>query len=573
MLIGDVPDNLKNKKIIVLDIPSMVAGAKYRGDFEERIKKAIREVKEAEDIILFIDEIHVIVGAGAAEGAIDAANILKPSLARGEIHVIGATTINEYRKYIEKDAALERRFSVVNIDEPTKEETKEILLGLRDKYEAHHNIQITDEAIDSAIDFSTRFLTDKYLPDKAIDLIDEASCKAKFKSVKKPNNLKELEEKVAGLEIEKDEAINLQEFEKAAKIRDEINEIKVKFDEETKKANGCNKFNLIRLLKDDIAEVLADSTGIDVSKLQEDESMKLKNLEKNLQEHVIGQNEAVSSVSRAIRRARVGLKDEKRPIGSFLFLGPTGVGKTELSKALAEELFDNENSLIRIDMSEFMEPNSVSKLIGAPPGYIGFDENGVLTEKIRRKPYSVVLFDEIEKAHSDVMNILLQILDDGRLTDNLGRTINFKNSVIIMTSNVGARLILNKKKLGFSRENDEDEKNNNIKREVLKEVKESFRPEFLNRIDEIIIFNRLEKEELRKIIKLMLKQVANRLKKQKINIEFDESVENKIIENLNESEYGARPIRRLIQTLVEDAIVDKYISGELKEGNELIFSL
>ena len=364
---GDVPDNLKDKRIIVLDIPSMVAGAKYRGDFEERIKKAIQEVKEAEDIILFIDEVHVIVGAGAAEGAIDAANILKPSLARGEIHVIGATTINEYRKYIEKDSALERRFAVVNIDEPSKEETKEILVGLRDKYEAHHNIQITDEAIDSAIEFSTRFITDKFLPDKAIDLIDEAACKAKFRSFKKPNRLVELEEKMVSLEMEKEEAVNLQEFEKAAKIRDEINKIKLDVQEEAKKFNSGSKQNLVTLLKEDVAQVLADSTGIDVSKLQEDESTKLKNLENNLHKRVIGQDEAVSSVARAIKRARVGLKDEKRPIGSFLFLGPTGVGKTELTKALAEELFDNEDALIRIDMSEFMEPNSVSKLIGAPP--------------------------------------------------------------------------------------------------------------------------------------------------------------------------------------------------------------
>ena len=393
---GEVPDNLKDKRIIVLDIPAMVAGAKYRGDFEERIKKAIQEVKEAGDIILFIDEVHVIVGAGAAEGAIDAANILKPSLARGELHVIGATTINEYRKYIEKDQALERRFAVIQIDEPSKEETKEILVGLRDKYEAHHNIQITDEAIDSAIELSSRFITDKFLPDKAIDLIDEASCKSKFKAIKKPNSLTDLENKIISLEMEKEEAVTLQNFEKAALIRDEINKIKTEIDEETKKTD---KQNVIKLLKEDIAEVLSNMTGIEVSKIQEDESVKLKNLENNLHKRVIGQSQAISSVARAIRRARIGLKDEKRPIGSFLFLGPTGVGKTEASKALAEELFDDEKALIRIDMSEFMEPNSVSKLIGAPPGYIGFDENGALTEKVRRKPYSVILFDEIEKAH------------------------------------------------------------------------------------------------------------------------------------------------------------------------------
>ena len=569
---GDVPDNLKDKRIIVLDIPSMVAGAKYRGDFEDRIKKAIQEVKESEDIILFIDEIHVIVGAGAAEGAIDAANILKPSLARGEIHVIGATTINEYRKYIEKDSALERRFAVVTIDEPTKEETKEILIGLRDKYEAHHNIQITDEAIESAIDFSTRFLTDKFLPDKAIDLIDEASCKAKFRSNKRPNDLVKLEEKILQLETEKEEAISLQDFEKAARIRDEISKSKEKFDEENKKFNNSGKPNLIRLIKEDVAEVLADSTGIEVSKLQEDESEKLKNLEKNLHNRIIGQDEAVSSIARAIRRARVGLKDEKRPIGSFMFLGPTGVGKTELTKALAEELFNEEDSLIRIDMSEFMEQNSVSKLIGAPPGYVGYDENvSSLTEKVRRKPYCVILFDEIEKAHPDVMNILLQILDDGRLTDNVGRHVSFKNSVIIMTSNIGARLILSKKKLGFSGEIDDTVQNDGLKKEVLKEVKQNFRPEFLNRIDEIIVFKRLENEELKKIARLMLDKVTNRLKKQNLIVNFDNSVENEIINSLKEPEFGARPIRRLIQNLVEDSIADKYISGELKENLDMTF--
>ena len=544
-------------------------GAKYRGDFEDRIKKAISEVKESEDIILFIDEIHIIVGAGAAEGAIDAANILKPSLARGEIHVIGATTINEYRKYIEKDSALERRFAVVTVDEPSKDETKEILMGLRDKYEAHHNIQITDEAIESAIEFSSRFLPDKFLPDKAIDLIDEASCKAKFRSIKRPDDLVNLEEKILQLETEKEEAINIQDFEKAARIRDEINSLKAKFDEENKRFNNGNKPNLIRLLKEDVAEVLADSTGIDVSKLQEDESVKLKNLEKNLHNRVIGQDEAVSSIARAIRRSRVGLKDEKRPIGSFLFLGPTGVGKTELTKALAEELFDDENSLIRIDMSEFMEQNSVSKLIGAPPGYIGYDENGVLTEKVRRKPYCVILFDEIEKAHPDVMNILLQILDDGRLTDNMGRYISFKNSVVIMTSNIGARLILSKKRLGFSGDIEEVVQNENLKKEVLKEVKQSFRPEFLNRIDEIIVFKKLEKEELKQIARLMLEKVSDRLKNQKIYIDFDDSVEEMIIDNLKEPEFGARPIRRLIQNLVEDKIADKYISGELKDNIKL----
>ena len=439
-------------------------------------------------------------------------------------------------------------------------------MGLRDKYEAHHNIQITDEAIESAVEFSSRFLTDKFLPDKAIDLIDEASCKAKFRSIKRPDDLVNLEEKILQLETEKEEAINIQDFEKAARIRDEINNLRAKFDEENKKFNNGNKPNLIRLLKEDVAEVLADTTGIDVSKLQEDEGVKLKNLEKNLHNRVVGQDEAVSSIARAIRRSRVGLKDEKRPIGSFLFLGPTGVGKTELTKALAEELFDEEDSLIRIDMSEFMEQNSVSKLIGAPPGYIGYDENGILTEKVRRKPYCVILFDEIEKAHQDVMNILLQILDDGRLTDNMGRHISFKNSVVIMTSNIGARLILSKKRLGFSGDIEEAVQNENLKKEVLKEVKQSFRPEFLNRIDEIIVFKKLEKEELKQIARLMLEKVSDRLKKQNIYVYFDNSVEEMIIDNLKEPEFGARPIRRLIQNLVEDKIADKYISGELKDN-------
>ena len=412
-------------------------------------------------------------------------------------------------------------------------------------------------------------MTDKFLPDKAIDLIDEASCKAKFRNIKKPDKITDLEDRIAGLEIEKEEAINLQDFEKAAKIRDEINGAKAKFEEENKKFNGGNKQSLIKLLKEDVAEVLADSTGIDVGKLQEDESIRLRNLENNLHNRVIGQDEAISSVSRAIRRARIGLKDEKRPIGSFMFLGPTGVGKTELTKALAEELFDKEDALIRIDMSEFMEPNSVSKLIGAPPGYVGFDENGVLTEKVRRKPYSVILFDEIEKAHPDVMNILLQILDDGRLTDNLGRHINFKNCVIIMTSNIGARLILSRKKLGFSNESDMGINNENLKNEVLKEVKQNFRPEFLNRIDELIVFKKLEKEELIQISKIMLNKVSQRLKKQNIQVEFDKTVEEKIIDELKEPEFGARPIRRIIQNLVEDRIVDKYILGEIKENSNI----
>jgi ATP-dependent Clp protease ATP-binding subunit ClpC len=535
IVLGEVPNNLKDKKIVVLDISAMVAGAKYRGDFEERIKKALAEVKEMSDIILFIDEIHVIVGAGAAEGAIDAANILKPLLARGEVQVIGATTINEYRKYIEKDSALERRFQSVLISEPTKEETKDILIGLRDKYEAHHNVQITDEAIDAAVEFSSRYITDRFLPDKALDLIDEASAKAKFRGIKKPDELLNLEENIVNLEVEKEEAINVQDFEKAAKLRDDINNLKSEKELENKKWNNESKVKLIRVLREDVASVVADATGIHVNKITENENIKLKNLENELHKRVIGQNEAVSSVAKAIRRGRTGLNDEKRPIGSFLFLGPTGVGKTELTKALSECLFDNEDSLIRLDMSEYMEANSVSKLIGSPPGYVGYEENGGLTEKVRRKPYSVILFDEIEKAHFDIMNILLQILDDGRLTDNLGRTVSFKNTVIIMTSNVGARKIMSQKKLGFSEKLKQEEEYINVKNEVLKEVKDNFRPEFLNRIDDIIVFQKLNIEEMQEITKIMLDRVSERLRKKQINVNFEKSVEEMIISSLDES--------------------------------------
>ena len=428
----------------------MIAGAKYRGDFEERIKKALNEVKKAGDVILFIDEIHTIVGAGSAEGAIDAANILKPLLARGEIQLIGATTLNEYRKYIEKDSALERRFSPVTVNEPTHEETVEILKGIRDKYEAHHNIKITDEAINAAVELSSRYINDRFLPDKAIDLIDEASSKIRLASLEEPDSLKEMEDKIEKMNQEKEAAVKVQKFEKAAKIRDEVNKIKEELEEEKNKWKSKKTKSIPKLTEEDIAKTIASWTGIPAAKITQDENKKLKNLDKELHRRVIGQNEAVEAVAKAIRRSRVGLKNPNRPIGSFLFLGPTGVGKTELSKALAESLFGTEDAMIRIDMSEFMEPHSVAKLIGAPPGYVGFDDGGQLTEKIRRKPYSVILFDEIEKAHPDVMNMLLQILEDGRLTDSQGRTVNFKNTVIIMTSNIGARLITEKKSLGFT---------------------------------------------------------------------------------------------------------------------------
>ena len=448
--LGDVPEILKNKRVVSMDISGMVAGAKYRGDFEERIKKALNEVKKAKDVILFIDEIHTIVGAGSAEGAIDAANILKPMLARGEIQLVGATTIDEYRKYIEKDTALERRFSPVTVNEPTSIDTITILKGIRDKYEAHHNVKITDEAIEAAVNLSVRYINDRFLPDKAIDLIDEASSKARLKTYTEPDNLKQMQEEIDRLSKDKEEAVRSQKFEKAASLRDEEKSLREKFENEQNKWKNKKTKTVVTITEENIADVIALWTGIPAKKITEDENSKLKNLEKSLHKRVIGQNEAIEAVSKAIRRGRVGLKDPNKPIGSFLFLGPTGVGKTELSKALAESLFGDETSMIRIDMSEYMESHSTSKLIGSPPGYVGFEEGGQLTEKIRRKPYSVILFDEIEKAHPDVMNILLQILDDGRLTDSNGRTVNFKNTVIIMTSNIGARIITDKKMLGFS---------------------------------------------------------------------------------------------------------------------------
>ena len=512
---GDIPEILKNKRIVTVDISSMVAGAKYRGDFEERIKKALNEVKKVGDVILFIDEIHTIVGAGSAEGAIDAANILKPLLARGEIQLVGATTLDEYRKFIEKDSALERRFSPVTVNEPTEKDTILILKGVRDKYEAHHNVKITDEAIEAAVKLSERYINDRYLPDKAIDLIDEAASRARLKTYVEPDSLKQLEEEISNINKDKEEAVRTQKFEKAAAFRDKEKELKLKYEKEQNKWKNKNNKSVTDITEENIAEVISNWTGIPAKKITEDENVRLRNLEKNLHERVIGQEEAVSAVSKAIRRGRVGLKDPKRPIGSFLFLGPTGVGKTELSKALAESLFGDENAMIRIDMSEYMEPHSVSKLIGSPPGYVGFDDGGQLTEKVRRKPYSVVLFDEIEKAHPDVMNMLLQILEDGRLTDSQGRTVNFKNTVIIMTSNIGARLITDK--------------------------------------------------EIDKIIDLMLKEVVNRLKEQKINIELDKSVKKLIADKGIDKNFGARPLRRTIQNILEDTLAEEILDGKLKK--------
>ena len=565
---GDVPEVLKDKRVVTLDISGMVAGAKYRGDFEERIKKALNEVKKAGDIILFIDEIHTIVGAGAAEGAIDAANILKPLLARGEIQLVGATTLNEYRKFIEKDSALERRFSPVTVNEPSEKDTVLILKGIRDKYEAHHNVKITDEAIEAAVKLSVRYVSDRFLPDKAIDLIDEASSKARLRTYTEPDSLKELQEEIEKTKNEKEEAVLNQKFEKAAELRDTEKALREKFEKEQSKWKNKNTKSIVTITEENIAEVIANWTGIPAKKITEDENEKLKNLEKELHKRVIGQNEAVEAVSKAIRRSRVGLKDPKRPIGSFLFLGPTGVGKTELSKALAEVLFGDENAMIRLDMSEFMEPHSVSKLIGAPPGYVGFDDGGQLTEKIRRKPYSVILFDEIEKAHPDVMNMLLQILEDGRLTDSQGRTVNFKNTVIIMTSNLGARLITDRKQLGFTNIQDENAKKEyeKTKKEVMAELKKELRPEFINRIDEIIVFHKLNDEDINQIIDIMLKEVVNRLKEQKYEIEFEPDVKEMVAKEGIDKNFGARPLRRTIQNLVEDKLAEEILDGKLEKG-------
>ena len=575
---GDVPEVLKDKRVVTLDISGMVAGAKYRGDFEERIKKALDEVKKTGDVILFIDEIHTIVGAGAAEGAIDAANILKPMLARGEIQLVGATTLNEYRKYIEKDAALERRFSTVIVNEPSEKDTVQILKGIRDKYEAHHNVKITDEAIEAAVKLSVRYVNDRFLPDKAIDLIDEAASRARLKTFTEPDNLKQMQEDIEKIKNEKEEAVINQKFEKAAELRDKEKDLKEKYEKEQDKWKNKNTKSIVTITEENIAEVIASWTGIPAKKITEDENEKLKNLEKELHKRVVGQNEAVEAVAKAIRRGRVGLKDPNRPIGSFLFLGPTGVGKTELSKALAEVLFGDENAMVRVDMSEFMEPHSVSKLIGSPPGYVGFDEGGQLTEKIRRKPYSVILFDEIEKAHPDVMNMLLQILEDGRLTDSQGRTVNFKNTVIIMTSNLGARLITDQKHLGFTntaenKSEDVQKEYEETKKEVMAELKKELRPEFINRIDEIIVFHKLNDNEIEQIIDIMLKEVVNRLKEQKYDIELKPEVKELIAEEGIDKNFGARPLRRTIQNLVEDRLAEEILDGKLNKGKLAKFTV
>ena len=565
---GNIPENLKNKKVITLDITSLVAGAKYRGDFEERVKKCLAEVKKAQDIILFIDEIHTIVGAGAAEGAIDAANILKPLLARGEIQVVGATTIKEYRKYIEKDQALERRFQPVYIEEPSREDTIKILKGIRDKYEAHHNVKITDKAILAAVELSDRYINDRFLPDKAIDLIDEASSKVKLKALVEPEYLKNMEKELEKVIIEKEEAINIQNYEKAAKLRDTEKELMEKLEAENEHWKSKKNNKVINIEKEDIEFIISRWTGIPIYKITESENEKLKNLEKNLHTRVIGQENAISAISKAIRRSRVGLKEPSRPIGSFLFLGPTGVGKTELTKALSETLFGNESAMIRMDMSEFMEAHSISKIIGSPPGYVGYEEQSGLTEKVKRKPYSVVLFDEIEKAHPDIMNILLQVLEDGILTDSQGRKVSFKNCVIIMTSNVGARLLTDKKKMGFSSgEINENEEYKEVKSSVMMELKKEFKPELLNRIDEIVVFHKLTRKEITKIIDINLEKLSRRLNGQNYHFEFDEKINELIANEITDNNYGARPIRRVIQSYIEDKIVE-FILDKKAEDND-----
>ncbi len=566
---GNVPEILKDKRVVSLDLTGMVAGAKYRGDFEERIKAAIDEVKKSKNTILFIDELHTIVGAGAAEGSADAANILKPSLARGDFQVIGATTLNEYRKYIEKDAALERRFQPVKVGEPTPEQAVQILKGLRDSYEAHHKVKITDEAINAAVTLSSRYIADRYLPDKAIDLIDEGASKVRLASLTSPDNVKELEDEITDYEKEKASAINEQDFERAARLRDEQKELQTKLDDAKKKWQEQQKGNSGEVTAEDIAKIVSEWTGIPVVQLTKEESERLLNMENVLHERVIGQSEAVTAIAKAIRRGRVGLKDPKRPVGSFIFLGPTGVGKTELCKALAEAMFGDENAMLRLDMSEYMEKHTVSKLIGSPPGYVGFEEGGQLTEKVRRKPYSVVLFDEIEKAHPDVFNMLLQILEDGRLTDSQGRTVDFKNTVIIMTSNVGARLITEKQSsLGFNSDNETAEENEkkDIKELVTGELRKVFRPEFLNRVDDIIVFNKLNKDEIKQIAVKMLKTLENRLDKMNIKISFTDSAISEIADKGFDENYGARPLRRAIQNEIEDPLSEQMLEGKVKDG-------
>ncbi len=569
---GTVPDSIKGKRVVVLDLASMVAGSKYRGEFEERIKKVIKEVVADGNTLLFLDEIHTIIGAGGAEGALDASNILKPSLARGELQIIGATTINEYRKHIEKDPALERRFQPIVVEEPEEEEAVEILKGVRGNYEKHHGVEITDEAIEAAVKMSARYINDRFLPDKAIDLIDEAAAKLKLSGVKKIPGLEELEKQAEQLNEREEEALCQEDFAAASELKKEKEEIENQLLKLRKKQERNQRIPAVT--EAEIAEIVAMWTKIPVKKIAEEETVKLKRLEKVLHGRVVGQEEAVKAISKAIKRSRVGLKDPNRPIGSFLFLGPTGVGKTELSKALAEAVFGSEDAIIRVDMSEYMEKHSVSKMIGSPPGYVGYEEGGQLSEKVRRNPYSVVLFDEIEKAHPDVFNILLQVLDDGHITDAQGRKISFKNTIIIMTSNAGAQAIISPKKLGFTAVDDEKVNYENMKLNVMEEVKRIFKPEFINRIDEIIVFHALNKDHMKEIVTLLSKKLVDRCKEQ-MNIELTirDSVKKFIVEKGSDDKYGARPLRRAVQTYIEDAMAEEVLNGRIKNGDSVVVSM
>lgn len=572
---GNIPELLKDKKVIALDLSQMLAGAKYRGEFEERLKNVMTEIKNAKNIILFIDEIHTIVGAGGAEGAIDASNILKPALAKGEIQTIGATTIEEYRKYFEKDSALSRRFQPVQVGEPTKEEAILILNGLRDKYEAHHRVKITDEALEASVEMSDRYITDRFLPDKAIDLMDEAAAKVRIQNLTAPPDVKSIEEELKNIQKEKEESVSLQDYEKAAKLRDKENELKKTLESSKNKwKSGSIGTSGLVVTEEDIAQVVSRWTKVPVKKLTEKESEKLLNLESILHERVVGQEEAVSSISRAVRRARVGLKDPNRPIGSFIFLGPTGVGKTELSKALAIAMFGSEKAMVRIDMSEYMEKHSVSRLIGSPPGYVGYDEGGQLTEAVRRNPYSVILFDEIEKAHPEVFNVLLQILEDGRLTDGKGKTVNFKNTIIIMTSNVGASTIKKQKTVGFSIAEDRHlEQYEMMKENIMDELRQQFKPEFINRIDDIIVFHSLTDVDLDKITGLMLKDVANRIAEREIYLKFSDETVKFMTKSGSDTIYGARPLRRAITKELEDTLSEEMLKGNIVRGDEVLVEM
>ena len=567
---GLVPEGMKEKKIFTMDLASMIAGSKYRGEFEERMKKLIQEVKAAGNVILFLDEVHTIIGAGGAEGAMDASNILKPSLARSEIQLIGATTIGEYRKYIEKDAALERRFQPVTVEEPTKEQCLEILEGLKSRYENHHHVTVEQEALESAVALSVRYVNDRFLPDKAIDVLDEACSKVSLRGFKVPDSIEELEQVIDNLKVQKEEAIREGNMTEASTLHKEQIAAEKKLDQARNRFQKKNKDRQVTVTEEDIAAVVSEWTKIPVQKLAESESERLRKLEKTLHKRVIGQDEAVTAVAKAVRRGRVGLKDPNRPIGSFLFLGPTVVGKTELSKALAEALFGDENAMIRVDMSEYMEKHSVSKMIGSPPGYVGHDDGGQLSEQVRRHPYSVVLFDEIEKAHPDVFNILLQVLDDGHITDSQGRKVDFRNTVIIMTSNAGAQAIIDPKRLGFVTKEDKGADYKRMKSNVMNEIKLVFRPEFLNRIDEIIVFHSLGSDEMKKITGLMCKEITKRAKEQlNITLTIRDSVKKHIVETGTDQKYGARPLRRAIQNQLEDALADAILSGEIKSGDHV----